>query len=111
MGSGSVDAVKTLRVLLLHPGIAEPYDLTVVCDVDGSSLTPLQALVGGLIECVSLTKDHDMWIHEEGRLLGLCPNRAGLVGPIVVTRNDDEGNTRSLDEIDVQRLRPLLRRL
>ena len=101
--------MKPFRCLLLIPGVREPQVLTLV-EEDGT-LPILQALVGGCVDCVSLAPDFDCWVHDEGLLLGLMPNRLRLVGNIVVTRNDEEGNTRSLDDLDVHRLRTLLARL
>lgn len=98
--------MRVFRCLLLLPGVAEPQVLVLV-EEDGT-LPILQALVGGIVDCVSLQPDFDMWVHDEGRLLGLQPNRFNLCGNIVVTRSDDEGNTRSLDDLDVHRLKRLL---
>jgi hypothetical protein len=53
---------------------------------------------------------YDLWFNEEGRLLDLPPNRGRLVGPIVVTRTNDAGETVGLDDLDIHRLKGLLSR-
>lgn len=77
-------------------------------DVVARAFTLLQALVGGLIECVSLSPIYDLWVNEEGLLLGLARNRGHLCGPIVVTRTNDAGETVDLDDLDIHRLKELL---
>ena len=81
-----------------------------VIDDDGSvykvkpgpdSLADLQALVMGRIELVRVNPDIDAWVNEEGLIAGdfvynfLGSHIAGrdLVGPIVFTSCDDDGNT------------------
>ena len=81
-----------------------------VIDDDGSvykvkpgpdSLADLQALVMGRIELVRVNPDIDGWVNEEGLIAGdfvynfLGSHIAGrdLVGPIVFTSCDDDGNT------------------
>lgn len=88
-------------------------------DENGSTLKCLQRHVGGLIEHVSPRFPDmdglDLWVNEEGKLLGLAPNpvatalssvfgRDVLVGPCVVARTDAEGETRPLTPDDVGRL-------
>jgi len=48
----------------------------VVVDLDSgdSSLNVMQDAVGGYIECVSLSRDLDMYVNEEGKLIGLDHN-------------------------------------
>jgi len=81
-----------------------------VIDDDGSvykvkpgpdSLADLQALVMGRIELVRVNPDIDAWVNEEGLIAGdfvynfLGSHIAGrdLVGPVVFTSCDDDGNT------------------
>ena len=81
-----------------------------VIDDDGSvykvkpgpdSLADLQALVMGRIELVRVNPDIDGWVNEEGLIAGdfvynfLGSHIAGrdLVGPVVFTSCDDDGNT------------------
>lgn len=75
-----------------------------------SGLDAMQAIVGGLIECVSITADEtggvDLWCNEEG--LFLCqPNRLmGLIpihGDFFIARHDNQGNTTSLEDADVEK--------
>lgn len=72
-----------------------------------SSLDSFQSLVGGRIECLSLTPRVDVWMNEEGKLLGLHPtaiivDHEGepvdvIAGPFFVAAHDDEGETVGLD--------------
>ena len=84
---------------------------------DNYALADLQKAVGGLIECVSLTKKEnmDMWVNEEGKLLGLPQNpiatslyvdehgtRDVMVGDVIVTGgSDDEGETLPLTQTQI----------
>lgn len=77
-------------------------------EIDGS-LESFQKIVGGYIEAVrrvGLPQGMDLFVNEEGRLHGMPFNRyvAGfdLLGPIVIAASDDEGETTSLsdDQID-----------
>ena len=75
-------------------------------DVD-SNLDSFQALVGGSIECLALTSRVDVWLNEEGKLLGLHPTAIivdhdgepvdVIAGPFFVAAHDDEGGTVGLD--------------
>jgi hypothetical protein len=72
----------------------------------------LSESVGGLIECVALAKDIDMWVNEEGKIAGLDLNPYAtrlyhstfgaidlIAGDVVITGGvDDEGNTLGLSE-------------
>lgn len=66
--------MRRFRCLYLIPGIREPQVLTLV--QEEGTLPLLQALVGGLIEYVSLTPVYDLWVNEEGLMLNLTRNRA-----------------------------------
>lgn len=74
-----------------------------VTEVTLKSLEGYQAAVGGLIECVQF-EGGDMYVNEEGLLIGLSPNfRASciagfvVVGPaIILGPCDDEGNNTSI---------------
>jgi len=73
-----------------------------------STLSLLQDLVEGLVECVSLDTDTDLWVNEEGlyrsdfRLNGRASFLAGdeyhLVGPAVMTGVTSEGETISIHQ-------------
>ncbi len=66
-----------------------------------NSLKDLQALVMGLIELVRISPKVDGWVNEEGLIAGdfvynflgshVCGRE--LVGPVVFTSSDEEGNT------------------
>ena len=61
--------------------------------------------VGGIIDCVRLdSMNVDMWLHDEGKLIGLTPNPFATVlyfnefdimdfiaGPVVLTKGPDHG--------------------
>ena len=78
-----------------------------------NKLADLQMLVGGYIECVRLPERIDAWVNEEGLIKGdFAFNLLGsfivnseathkgyqLVGPVVFTTHDDEGNTLAVPE-------------
>lgn len=69
-----MSAPATLKVVVI------PVDPTDACYVqlivssgDHARLQGMQAIVGGLIECVS-TDRGDLWLNEEGKLISLEPN-------------------------------------
>ena len=78
----------------------------------------LSGAVGGLIECVALSKDIDMWVNEEGKVFGLDLNphatrlfmhTYGVVDPIagdvVVTGGvSDEGETLGLSDESIDEI-------
>ena len=86
-------------------------------DADQSYETISQA-VGGWIECVRLTPTLDMWVNEEGKLDGLDYNPDAtaifwshfglmsdvIVGDVIFTSHDDEGNTTSLENEQMEYL-------
>lgn len=61
-----------MKVLIVEP-LTEPY----VKDID-SSLESMQSVVGGLIQAIYPFEDSEVAVicNEEGKLLGLSPNRA-----------------------------------
>lgn len=100
-------------------GAVEVKDLVV-----GDSYNLISGAVGGWIECVSLpTLGVDMWVNEEGKLIGLPVNTAGtalweseygrtdiIVGDIIITGGvDDEGDTLGLTEEAIESLTRQLR--
>lgn len=100
MGAG-----KTIRVI-----IKEPNRLAEIKEIE-SGLKPLQNLVGGYIECVSMPDmdDADMILNETGKLDGLTPNfwipeyKDLAVGTIVICGVDrDEGEHISLNNDQVE---------
>lgn len=84
----------------------------------GGSYEVLSGAVGGYIECVSVKDDLDMWVNEEGKLIGLPLNPIGtrvwrevygptdvIAGDIIFTGGvDDEGETLGLSDIHIARL-------
>lgn len=87
-------------------------------DTTDDTLPHLQRAVGGCVDVVALTGDLDMWLNDEGLLIGLPVNilATGIaalhglthqvyVGPVVLTGGADaEGNTLPLTEQQVQLL-------
>lgn len=78
-----------IRVLIKRPGEA------LRAQVVENTLEALQNLVGGPIECITITSDLALVCNEEGRLLGLSPSVTVLgvqfVGPVafVGVRGED----------------------
>jgi hypothetical protein len=78
----------------------------------------LSGAVGGLIECVALAKDIDMWVNEEGKVFGLdlnphatrlFQNTFGFIDPIagdvIITGGaDDEGETLGLSDESIDEI-------
>lgn len=75
----------------------QPGALPEVMDID-NDLVPIQAIVGGYIETVSLGDGLLLIVNEEGKLLGLDPNMylvSGayvdeIVGPALVVKDAGE---------------------
>lgn len=99
---------NTLQALRIDPD-GTAHAVTLTQSEDGSTLRSLQAQVGGFIDVVSLAEDLDMWVNDEGLVLGLSLNPVGsviaagygarqpYVGPVVFTGGpDNEGSTQSL---------------
>jgi hypothetical protein len=79
----------------------------VITEID-NSLKGLQAVVGGYIESVSLSPyEHQLVLicNEEGKLIGLPPNRLLgndiIMGTFFITKANDEGDFVSLDDDDL----------
>ena len=84
----------------------------------GNSYNLLRDTVGGLIQCVTLPHILgcvDMWLNEEGKVIGLpqnpiatalwddlYPDTDFMVGDIILTQSDDEGDTIGLTDEQVQ---------
>jgi hypothetical protein len=79
------------------------------------SLENLQKAVGGYIEAVRITDSIVMWVNEEGKLNDLAPNfnlnGVGdmlldvVVGDVVITGCNGEGDTLSLSYDNVEELK------
>lgn len=66
-----------------------------------NSLSALQAIVEGYIECVNIGSTIVAVMNEEGRLRGMSSNVLGFVGPLVfVGRAGDEFRSLTEDEAD-----------
>lgn len=92
--------MKKLRIVVAAPG--KPAEIR---EID-NTFQAMQAVVGGHLECLPIWSGHDLWINEEGKLLGLAPNRLlttgrcdgsawDVVGTLFVADNED-GETVSL---------------
>lgn len=99
---------KKLRVVVAEPG--KPAEIR---EID-NTLEAMQAVVGGNLECLPICTGHDVWINEEGKLLGLEPNRMiatghgdgsawDVVGTLFVA-DSDCGETISLSKQTAQAL-------
>jgi hypothetical protein len=90
-------------------------EVLTVTDHFEHSLESLQKAVGGYIEAVSVTHDIVMWVNEEGKLNNLTPNfnlngigdliLDVVVGDVVFTGTNGEGDTTSLTYDDVEELK------
>lgn len=73
---------EVIQVLVKHPGV-RPFLCTVPNDLE-----PLQKLVGGYIETVTISTDLVVICNEEGRLMGLPYNctimGTSFVGTIII---------------------------
>lgn len=97
-----------IKVIVLAPQ-AEPYELNVASDSDAPKGTyeSLKALIGGYLEGIHLGGGIDGFCHDEGKLIGfppnvVCPTGALLVGTLVFTRTDNEGDTVSVKDGDLE---------
>lgn len=70
-------------------------------------------LVGGYLEMLRVDDEIDLWLNEEGKLDGLEPNfqlvHNGkvidvVVGDVFFASHDDEGNTTSLTDKQINRI-------
>lgn len=87
---------------------------------EGKSYDMLKTGVDGWIECVRLDNGIDMWLNEEGKLLGLPVNYFATVlwiskygmtdvmcGNAILTSGTEDGDTVGLTEEQLDSLRPL----
>ena len=98
--------IKVLKV--------EPYKKPEVVTLK-NELSSLQEAVGGLIEFVGLDYDNsiDILCNEEGKLIGLEPNRKVgsdiIVGVFYVIKTNLEGDCCSLDDTEIEKYRELFK--
>jgi hypothetical protein len=78
-----------------------------ITEVESIEYETLSTAVNGMIELVSISEDIDMWLNEEGKLIGLEPNVIAtmlfykafskfdlVMGNVIITGgSDDEGKT------------------
>lgn len=83
-----------------------------------NSLEVLQEAVGGLIDLVKISDDLDLWVNDEGLLMGLPRNyfamkvythayhtQGLIVGDVIFTGGvDEEGNSLGLTDEQIDRL-------
>ena len=93
-----------------------------VREVDSIEYDTLYEAVNGLVELVSINKDIDMWLNEEGKVNGLEPNIIAsliwnkvfpnfdvVMGDVIITGGaDDEGNTVGLSDQSIQDVMALI---
>lgn len=76
-----------------------------------NTLEAMQHIVGGLIQLVAVG-EFDLFVNEEGHLLDLAYNRdvmgLPIVGPLFISKADDEGETIGLNPDEVQEALKLL---
>ena len=101
-------------VSITTDGVATVHDW----DVTHGTLKHLQEAVGGLVDVVALARDMDMWVNDEGLVIGLPINEAATaiahqhgtrhqfyVGTAVFTGGcNEEGDTLPLTEEQADRL-------
>lgn len=88
----------------------------------GKSYSLLSETVGGWIECANVKHNIDIWLNEEGKLIGLEPNRTAtaifwdkwgigtdiIVGDVFITTNDENGETIGLTDEQIEYLKDFL---
>lgn len=83
--------------------VTRPQQVPEVVEIE-NDLSAMQDVVGGYIECVHMG-DLDIWVNEEGRLIGLPFNRfvggVPLVGTIIVSGSTKDGATVGLSDKQV----------
>ena len=98
---------KRIRVLKVEPG-KEPTLAMLNNNLDGlQKAVSIGAPSQGLIEIITLEEDVCILCNEEGKLIGLEPNRRLgkdiLVGVFYVTGQNDEGELTSLSESNMHK--------
>jgi hypothetical protein len=101
-----------INVIYLLPQ-CEPREILISSGPNKETYNSLKTLVGGILDVIYLGDGLDGFINDEGLLMGLPPNvytetGALLVGPIVFTRTDDEGETVSVKPQDLQTVKDWL---
>lgn len=103
--------MKAQGLFIGADGTIERREFTV-----GDSYEVIKSAVNGWIECVVVGDDIDMWVNEEGKLMGLEINflatmlfweRYGtgtdiVVGDVFLTSNDGQGEATGLTETHIK---------
>lgn len=90
--------------ILLFPVKKDP-EIVVIA----AGLKPMQDIVGGYIENVTLEDGLGLICNEEGRLTGLPPNRwvdeleDVVRGQFFISRYNDEGETTDITDADIKK--------
>ena len=102
-----------MKAIVKHPGQApQKIDIN-----DGDTLSSLQALVDGLVTTVYVEGFDEagitVWANDEGLLMRLTPNLLiegqPIVGTVVFTGHNDEGETVGLTRYQMAAVERLLR--
>jgi hypothetical protein len=92
-------------------------------EVESIEYETLSTAVNGMVELVSINEDVDMWLNEEGKIIGLEPNIIAsliwnrvfpnfdiVMGDVIITGGaDDAGNTVGLSDESIQDVMSLIR--
>lgn len=96
-----------IRVIIKEPG-EDVKDIVIK-----NELTNIQHILGGYLEYINLGYNLCMLINEEGRLKYLKPNievyDMNIVGTVLFSKYDDEGELISLTDNDVECIMNLLK--
>lgn len=102
-----------MRALIIKAETGEAHLVDIPRD---NTLKAFQEAVGGWVECVALPRQGvDMWLNEEGKLIGLPMNATAtrlweseygrtdvMMGDVVITgAADSEGNATDIDDQSV----------
>ena len=95
-----------IQILIVEPHM-KPYAVTIE-----NELSRFQQLVGGYIEAVSLHDDLVLICNEEGKMLGLEPNRAVrgdiIAGTFIIAAVTPDGEFASLAEREIELLTEII---
>jgi hypothetical protein len=91
----------THAIVHVPAGGLDPENQPAIKQVETLDLKTMQELVGGPIECLSLAEGVDMFFNENGRLIGLPPNRLisnrngqfDILGDAIIVASTPEGET------------------
>jgi hypothetical protein len=94
--------------------VVEPYSKPQIRYIDkDNSLEEMQSIVDGYIESVPIFNGVDIFVNEEGKLMNLPVNRLilhngniidMLVGNIIISASDDEGEIVSLQDYQINEM-------